>query len=601
LRRWLWPCLAVVLATVVAYAPAFRAPFLLDDNSAIAENASIRSFGSALNPPPNISVSGRPVVNATLALDYALNDALGVDQHHNPDGPSQTIVYHVLNLLVHLCTGLLLFVFLSGALGEERVPDRWRNSAGVIAGWIAAIWLLHPIQSEAINYITQRTESLAALCYLATLVAAQRASRHSGTSALVWSLIATVGVLLGILSKETAITAPLAVMLYDRAFRLDSWRALTKRAPLYLALWIVCLGGYVAFAAGARGESAGLTTSVHWYEYLYTQCWAIAHYLRLVVWPAPLAVDYGYQLVTGMRGVPGLVLLAAAGITCLWSWTRVARYGPLAFALSMFFLLLAPSSSVVPIITEVAAERRIYLALAAVLMIGALGLDSLRGRIRVLDDRSRVAIALTVVCVALAATTTARSFTYASADSLWRQTVRAVPENPRAHVQLGMTLFHAEPPQLADAEAEFKQALSMDSSCHTGCLEYGDLLLVEGKAQDAIPFLQRHLAWEPGSVFAARLLALAYWKNNDPASAIPYLEHVVQESPTFSHFVVLGVAYTWAGQSQRAIDTFRAMAQFDSGDGKLRQLAQRLEDGATRNDALENMKEFALQMAQAWL
>ena len=122
------------------------------------------------------------------------------------------------------------------------------------------------------------------------------------------AFLAVAACVLGMASKEIVISAPLAVMLYDRAFRLASWRALLRpgngRGWLYLALWTACLATFAVLGAGSRGETAGFNATYPWYEYLYTQCWAIAHYLRLVVWPSPLAIDYGYQTIRGARGVP---------------------------------------------------------------------------------------------------------------------------------------------------------------------------------------------------------------------------------------------------------------------------------------------------------
>ena len=174
------PVLVLALATVLACAPAFTAPFVMDDVPAIADNLSIRGsapFGSSLAPPRDLAVSGRPLVNATLAANYRLNELLGVDQRADPDGPYKTVGFRPANVLIHLFTGALLFGVLRRAMRERIVPDDWRTIADPMAGAICALWLLHPIQSEAINYIVQRTELLASLFYVATLYASLRVGR----------------------------------------------------------------------------------------------------------------------------------------------------------------------------------------------------------------------------------------------------------------------------------------------------------------------------------------------------------------------------------------------------------------------------------------
>ena len=355
---------------------------------------------------------------------------------------------------------------------------------------------------------------------------------------------------------------------------------------------------------GARGDSADFGIRVTWYAYLYSQCWAIAHYLRLVAWPDALSPDYGFRAIQGARGIPGLVILAAFAAATLAAWTRVARFGWFAFAGSMFFMLLAPSSSVVPVALEIAAERRIYLALAPVLVVAVVGAEWARRRLAARMPARWLVVLAGGITVALTIATFARSRMYANPEALWRQAVAAVPGNPRALEQLGLTLFTENPPKLAEAESAFVKALAMDSSCQAGCLHYATLLSKEGRYGEAIPLLERLWSQSAGAAYnllAARLLALDLMRQGDYARAIPFLERIVQLRPTVSHFVALGVAYLSVGRRQEAIATFRYMATFDPGSEQLQHLSARLEDGAQRPDALTNLQEFALSMTGDWI
>ena len=593
-----WVVLALVVATMLAYIPALDAPFVLDDWVTI--DASSR-WESAAGMP----TAGRPLVMATLAANYEVNRLLGVNQQPDPDGPNKAVGYRLFNVLLHLLTGALLFAVLRRAIRERPIPQDWREIADPLAGVVTALWLLHPIQSEVINYVVQRSEGLASLCYLAVLYASQRAWDATPSSRARWFALAVVACVLGMLSKEIVISAPLAVMLYDRAFRQPSWRALWRpangRAFLYAALWTSCLATFALVALGTRGGSPDLNEGVSWYGYFYTQCWAIAHYLRLAVWPNALSIDYGYRTIRGARGIPGLVLLCAFGAATLIAWTRTERFGWFAFLGSMFFMLLAPSSSVVPVLLEVAAERRIYLALAVVLVLAVVGVEWIRRQVAARVPPRWLTAGATGIVVALAIATAARSHTYASPEALWRSAVKAVPENSRALGQLGQALFRLPTPKLAEAESAFVKALALDSACPGKCLEYGTLLSNEGRFTEAVPLLERHLAWDQRNVPAARLLALDLMKARDYNRAIPYLESVVQRVPKESHFVMLGVAYLSAGRRDEAIATFRLMATFDVGSAELQQLSRRLEDGANHPEALSNLQEFAFWMARGWM
>ena len=167
-----------------------------------------------------VAVSGRPVVNYSLALNYAVNRWLGVD-------PSRTSGYHVANIAIHLLCGALLFGIIRRTMRGGRIPDDWASVADPIAGAATALWLLHPIQTETVDYLIQRTELLVSACYLATLYAAIRAWDAKSQRAVAgWCITAVGACLAGMASKEVMVTAPVTVLLYDRAFRATSWREL---------------------------------------------------------------------------------------------------------------------------------------------------------------------------------------------------------------------------------------------------------------------------------------------------------------------------------------------------------------------------------------
>lgn len=593
-----WIILALVVATYFAYAPALRAPFLFDDVPTVVPSGEWKSI-------PGSPTAGRPIVLATMAANFAANQTLGIDMRENSEAPNKAVSYRLFNLFVHLLTGALLFGVLRRAMREQAIPEDWRAVADPLAAIVCALWLLHPIQSEVVNYVVQRSESLAALFYLGVLYSSQRAWDAAGSSRLRWYATAILSCICGMLCKETIISAPLAVMLYDRAFRLPSWRAILSpgdgRGWLYVSLWTACLVTFVAAESGARGDSAGFNTAMRWYAYLYTQCWVIAHYLRLVVWPNALSIDYGYQTIHGARGIPGLVLLAAFGAATLLAWTRVARFGWFAFLGSMFFMLLAPSSSVVPVLLEVGAERRIYLALAVVLVLAVVAAEWLRRRLAARVPAQRFVLVAAAVALSLAVATGARSRTYNSSEALMRSAVKALPENSRALGLLGWTLFKSPVPQYAAAESALVKALAQDSACPGKCLEYGTLLSNRGRYAEARPLLQRHLDWVPMNVLAGRLLAYDDMKLGDYSGAVSNLEHVVQSEPTESHLVMLGVAYLSAGRRDEAKSTFRYLATFDTSNEDLQRLSERLQDGVDHPEALSNLQDFAFHLARGWL
>jgi tetratricopeptide (TPR) repeat protein len=600
----------VAVATVLAYAPAVSAPFVMDDIPAIVENASVRRFvpSEAVpgdNLPAGNPVAGRPVVNLSLALNYALNHALGVDQRPDPDGPRKTIVYHLFNILAHLMTGGLLFGVIRRAIRERTVADEWRARADVVAAAVCAVWLLHPIQTEAVDYVVQRTELLASLFYVGTLYASIRAWGAARSSARYgWYAAGVLSCVLGIGCKEIAVSAPLAVMLYDRAFRLDSWSSLRRpgdgRAWFYLLLILAALLAFALIAAGGRGKTAGFAAAIPWDRYLYTQCWAIARYLRLVAWPGALTIDYGTRLVSGARGIPGAVLLAAFGVATLFAWTRVPKFGWFAFLGSWFFMLLAPSSSVVPIATEIAAERRIYLALAAVLVLLAVAVEWIRRRYAAGLTPRMYGVGVAGVALALATTTAARSATYADAERLWRDATMKAPNNPRAFVNLGAALMRQRPPKYAEAESLFRHAMAQDSTCHAGCIPLANSYAAQGRYAEAVPLLERALRFEPDYAKLERSLALMLMKSGSFDLAATHLAHVVTSFPSERNLVVLAVVYYALHRQRDAINAFDTASRLYPENAEIRRLAGTLYAASRTPDAESHLKELALTLAKDW-
>lgn len=568
--------LAILFATALAFAPAIRAPFDFDDIASIPKNPTIeRLSANVLHPPPGIAVSGRPVVNVSLAIDYAINELLGVDQRADPDGPRKTIAYHVVNVLLHLLSGLLLFGCVRrtiGAMSGDASPDDWRHRANGLALAVAGLWLLHPIQTEAVDYVIQRTELLVSACYLATVYASIRAwDAGAKRRRVAWYTAAVAACALGMGSKEVMISAPLAVLLYDRTFRVTTWRALmspaTGRPWFYLvlaatALWLVAL-----VAGGGRLDTVGFNLGVTWYQYAYSQAWAIAHYIRLMLWPDQLTYDYGQQPIHGLRGIPGLVLLTALGIVTVVAWTR-DRWRWLGFLGAWFFLLLAPSSSVIPIRTEIAAERRIYLASASVVVVVVLGVDWLLRRGAAMATTHGRAGLVSVcraggrwlfagVAALLLVATYRRSALYATPEALWRDATQKQPANARAYDNLAAVIIRASPGRSDEAEQLLRHAVVVDSTYVTAFTNLADIELQRGRTQEARTLLERAVAINPRAVDAVARLGGVLLKLGEPERAIPLLERVTAQFPTDESLATLAAAYNATGRRDDAIAASR--------------------------------------------
>ena len=422
-----WRVAIIVLAGVLAYANSLSGPFIFDDEATVAENASIRDLRSTavFFPQREAPTAGRPIVNVSFAVNYAL-------------GGMTVRGYHVANLAMHLLCAVVLFglvrrtVELIRARGVRLQPDPLD-----IAFAVALIWTLHPLNTEVVDYVTQRTESMMALFYLTTLYA----------GATDRPLLAILACALGMACKESMVTAPVMVMLYDRVFVFDSVKkALRARWPLYAGLaatWIVLAA---VNWSGSRIHSAGFSTGISPWTYLLNQSVMIVRYLRLAIWPRSLVLAYGApQPMTVGDALPyALVVIGLLALTALALWRRPM----LGFLGAWIFITLAPTSTIVPIATEVGAERRMYLALAAIVTLAVVGVCSSTGGVRLQPDQASRqggrrrwihATLLAALCIALASATVARNREYASSVGM-AQTVVARCPSGFGHTLLGAAL-----------------------------------------------------------------------------------------------------------------------------------------------------------------
>jgi tetratricopeptide (TPR) repeat protein len=470
--------LVLVVAGALAYANALSGPFVLDDQDTIVMNEQIRQLSPSvvLFPALELPVAGRPVVNVSFALNYAA------------DG-TNVLGYHLFNIALHICSALLLFGIVRRTLAMPSVRGRLGAHSMNLAFAVALLWLLHPLQTDAVDYVTQRTELMMGFFYLLTFYAAIRTFEQGR-----WWIVAIAACALGMGSKESMVTAPFMIPVFDRIFVFgtfgDAWR---QRARLYVPLaatWLVLIA---LVWSGPRFRSAGFATGVTPWTYLLNQTGMIVRYLRLAVWPRGLVVDYGVprELTAADVWPYALFLLVVAALT-VWALARAPKVG---FLGAWFFTTLSPTSSVVPIATEVGAERRMYLPLAAVIAFAVIGVVWLWRR----ETPSRRAgggayVALALVALALGAGTVARNREFGSTVALARTTVERWP-TPRAHHSLGSAL-------VGDGQDEEGIRQLREAVAGEPAAEYtlGVALFKEGKLDEALVHLREFLAHESARI-----------------------------------------------------------------------------------------------------
>ena len=539
--RWamLPACGVLVVAALIVYRNSFSVPFVFDERVAIIDNPTIRHLwpiGPVLSPPGGgITVSGRPLLNLTLAVNYAL-------------GGMAVWGYHAFNLAVHILAGLTLFGIVRRTLTLQPALRKRFGAAALPLGLaVALLWVLHPLQTESVTYIAQRAESLMGLFYLLTLYCFIRGTELGARR---WQVLSVVACVLGMATKEVMVSAPLMVLLYDRTFVAGSFAgAWRQRWRVYAGLggsWLLL--AYLVATGGQSGKgAAGFYITATGWSYALTQLWAIPHYLWLTVWPHPLVFDYGTVVKSGARQVlaPGLVVALVVGgtVVSLWRWPVIGFLG------CWFLGILAPTSSVLVLTGQTVAEHRMYLALVAVVALVVLGVYGWVGRGSL--------VLWLAVAVVTGLVTLRRNEDYRSAEALWRDTVTKQADNWRAYNNLGYALN--EKGRTDEAIGLIQQALRLKPDDADAHYNLGDALDEKGQTDEAIRQYQEAIRLQPGYTKAHNNLGGVLVRKGQLDEAIRQFQEALRLKPDYIRaHNNLGTALVSKGQIDAAIGQYQA-------------------------------------------
>jgi hypothetical protein len=393
--------LILLAAVALAYSSATIGAFQFDDFNVIVDNPAVTHW------PPDLS-GLRPL----LKLSYAINWAQGTD----PVG------FHAFNVLVHWLNSVLVLVLGLRLSKQYLAPEEARHAALVAA----LLFALHPVHTEAVTYVSGRSSSLMACFYLASLLSYARG--QSLNSRLWMWVVSPLLFAAALLTKETAVTLPLALLLWYRccpaapATRLPRWRL----QWVHWALLLCAIGGASLHAGYAEmllpnPTMDTLRTQVHGIAYLASR------WFRL----NGLNIDPDLRLQSAWNTILVAQSLGIAALFLAGTWSMPRRPW-LGFGLLWFFIQLLPGNSII-LRWDVANERQLYLAGIGLFM--AAGIEWVRLAKR--WSRRAATCALGMILAVLAAFTWSRNLDYRSEVALWEDTARKSPAKARAHNNLG--------------------------------------------------------------------------------------------------------------------------------------------------------------------
>jgi Tfp pilus assembly protein PilF len=563
----------------VVYCRSLDVPFIFDDKFAIAGNDSIRSLwplvGTAdergpLNPSPVMPTVARPLVNLSFAINYHFGGL-------KPAG------YHAVNIILHFLNAVLIFAIVRRSLRQPYFAGGFGRSAGWLSLAVSVLWAVHPLQTESVVYVTQRSELMMAMFYLATLYCSMRywaasssgANDQSGVTAngsqrerisrAVWLSLAVLSCLCGMASKEVMISAPLIVLLFERTFVAGSLRnALRRSWPVYLGLaatWLPALGLWFLMPREiAAGFGLGLGASEWW----LTQTKVLLMYVRLAVWPWPLLIHYQLHNLTTV-GESWFYVLPVL-LIALTTLILLVRNRASGFLGAFAFAILLPTSAV-PILLETAAERRMYLPLAAIvaLVVGggyrlfkhALGDQPVksRGDFGRMLQRAGIAIPI-IVALVYGAVSAKRVDAYHDELALWVDVLHENPNDFLAHANAGLLLTAAD--RVPEAMRELRIVVSLAPDDSDAVTNLAALLTKTEQVPEAIDLLQKFIGKHPKDAVAHNNLGTALAKVGRRSEAVEHFRTAAQLIPKYAEaHKNLGVILVLDQKFEEAMNEFQ--------------------------------------------
>ncbi len=527
---WMWLTgLGALFLVFEAYGPALRSPFVLDDiYLPYADvNAPLIHLSDWLRFP-------RPL----LMFSYWLN--------YQADG-SEPHSYHVTNVLLHFFVSIVVMLMAARLLAWAGVAGRMRTALAIFSG---ALFLLHPLQTESVAYVASRSEVLSVLFYYSAFAIFIYSNRET----MSWLRAISIVVLFGAAAatKEHTLTLPILILLTDFYW---SRGGLRKNAALYglLAAGGVAGGAFVAkVLLGANTAGFGMK-DLSPAAYFFTQCRVIWTYIRMFFLPYGQNIDPDVPLSAGVLDHDAIFGLMALVILIALAWACRKRWPLACFGVFVFLLLIAPTSSVVPI-RDVLAERRVYLPFLGLILIV---LEPLR-RLR-FEQAVGVGAAVVVVCTYL---TYQRSDVWSTPLTLWQDSVAKSPNKVRPRFQLAFAQY-----QLGDCAAaneNFGAASRLDTPDYRLLVDWANALDCAGREDDAVQAFARAIHLNDGAAEAYVGLSAVYGKQRKLQEALNVLGRAEAIDPNIPQiYINRGGVFELQGNPAAAIKEYRHALAID--------------------------------------
>lgn len=586
--------LVICTVTFLSYANVLNSEFMFDDRYTIVENSFIKNLSNFIhsNWIDLLSTGSRAVTEFTFALNYRW-------------GSLNVFGYHLVNILVHIGVVLIAFLFLRKTI--RLACDKDENRSGsepestLLSLTVVAIFSLHPIQTQAVSYISQRAETLSALFYLISLMLFIRSIEAKGRIGKI-SLYAggLFSLIVSWCSKVTAVSLPVSLLLYDYFFlkKRPLGKRLTDSGLLIISMAI--LGILFLISKGSSPYVGFSIETITPYHYFLTQARVIMTYIRLIIVPLSQNLDYNYPVLRSFFEPQVLLsfffIASVIGLAIyLFFRSNIAIHNPgpsspnsqihgsppprithgelrlISFGIFWFFIILFPSSSVIPQ-RDVIFEHRLYLASLGLILSIVIAGNMLLKRIVVNfrgKDRYIPTVVVIIIVSILAVATNIRNTVWHNDLTLWEDVVAKSPGKPRAHYNLGIAHLRRGHYEKALSELRKAKESKDDGSIlrEKILLNIGVTLLLTGRVDEAIDVFLEGLRFSPTEPYFLDNMAIALRKKGKHEEALKYADLSLKVNPENSEIHgLIGKIYYEQGNYGKALEYYTNALKLRSDD-----------------------------------
>lgn len=566
LQKPIFHIMLIIILGLLAYSNTFNASFYFDDFLYITGSKIIEDFRyfyefskikEVLSGPDTLvtyTFKNRFVGFLTFALNYKISgfDVTG---------------YHIFNLLLHIINSSLVYLLVSFSFSTPFLNKSCsKDNLRLTALFTSLLFVSHPIQTQAVTYISQRFTSLATMFCLISVISyiKSRFSIHHVSRYTLYA-ISILFAALGMKTKEIAFTLPLIIVLYEfMFFEGKIKKRILFLTPLLFTMFIIPLGRVAGDSIGNINIMTKELTAMSRWDYLFTQFRVIVTYIRLLFLPVNQNLDYDYPLYNSFLA-PSVFLsfLFLSSILCLGIYLLYrSRYSEMnnnhalrliSFGIFWFFITLSVESSIFPI-KDVIFEHRVYLSSVGAFIAITTTIFFIANNLKTkwVTTNKVVVLLLSLIIVVLTVATYTRNIVWQDALTLWEDVVRKSPQKARGYHELGLAYLNKE--MLEKAINALQTAVKLEPEYLLAHSNLGAAYFKKGMLDEAIKEMQ--ITLKLGNVNSAAtydIIGALYYKKGSFDMAIAYFQYALTLNPnSASTHYNIGIVYESMGLNAEA-------------------------------------------------